>query len=412
MAYRGYVEPAFEPVARLFAKLISAPDRGGGSFVVRYGDRTVVDIWGGVADPRTGRPWQRDTLGLSFSTSKGVAATIIHRLADRGLLDYDEPVAAYWREFAAGGKGRITVRQLLSHQAGLDALTPVAPDAAALLDHIAAEERLAARTPEYRPGVPAYHSITYGWLLAGLARAITGQGMEALVRTEINEPLGIDGLHYGRPANVEQARVSASVGSLGALVGLGRHALTWLRRPAPGRRLLHSIFVPDMAVIFSGYEPPALETVMPAANGMFSAESLATMYAALGNGGVAGGRRLLSHETARALSRVQTRAPDRNLVVPMVWRLGYHQAFVPRTWLPRAFGHFGYAGSGGWCDPSTGLAMAFVSNRIYPVSSPFGDLALMKLGRAALTAARADGSPLQRERDAGREHEHTAADAA
>jgi len=132
------------------------------------------------------------------------------------------------------------------------------------------------------------------------------------------------------------------------------------------------------------------------------------------NGGVAGGRRLLSHETARALSRVQTRAPDRNLVVPMVWRLGYHQAFVPRVWLPRAFGHFGYAGSGGWCDPSTGLAMAFVSNRIYPVSSPFGDLALMKLGRAALTVARAAraGSSSERERDAGREHEHAAADAA
>jgi CubicO group peptidase (beta-lactamase class C family) len=411
MAYRGYVEPAFEPVARLFAKLITAPDRGGGSFVVRYGDRTVVDIWGGVADPRTGRPWQRDTLGLSFSTSKGVAATIIHRLADRGLLDYDEPVAAYWREFAAGGKDRITVRQLLSHQAGLDALTPVAPDAASLLDHIAAEERLAARTPEYKAGTPAYHSITYGWLLAGLARAITGQGMEALVQTEINQPLEIDGLHYGLPEDGDAGRISASVGSLGALVGLGRYALR-MRGPTPGRRLLHSIFVPDMAVIFSGHEPRALETVMPAANGMFTAESLATMYAALGNGGVADGRRLLSYETARALSRVQTRAPDRNLVVPMVWRLGYHQAFVPRAWLPRAFGHFGYAGSGGWCDPATGLAVAFVSNRIYPVSSPFGDLALMKLGRAALTAARAGGWPSQRERATGGEHEHTAADAA
>ncbi|HWE33608.1 MAG TPA: serine hydrolase domain-containing protein [Solirubrobacteraceae bacterium] len=412
MAYRGYVERGYEPVARLFAKLIGAPDRGGGSFVVRYGDRTVVDIWGGVADPRSGRPWQRETLGLSFSTSKGVAATIVHRLADRGLLDYDEPVATYWRQFAAGGKGRITVRQLLAHQAGLDALGPVAADTRGLLDHLGAEQRLAARTPEYRPGTPAYHSITYGWLLAGLARAITGEGMETLVESEINEPLGIDGLHYGLPRSGDRGRVSACVGSLGGLVGFGRYALTWLPGPTPGRRLLHSIFVPDMAVLFSGHEPRALETVMPAANGMFTAESLATMYAALANGGVAGGRRLLSTETVRALSRVQTRARDRNLVVPMVWRLGYHQAFVPGTWLPRAFGHFGYAGSGGWCDPSTGLAVAFVSNRIFPVSSPFGDLALIKLSRASLVAARTARSSLQADRAIGWQHEHRAADAA
>jgi CubicO group peptidase (beta-lactamase class C family) len=389
VAYRGYVEPGFEPVAELFAKLITAPGRGGGSFVVRYGDHAVIDIWGGIADSRTGRPWQRDTLGLSFSTSKGVAATIIHRLADRDLIDYDEPVATYWREFRAGGKDRITVRQLLSHQAGLDALGPVAPDAAGLLDHIGAEERLAARAPEYRPASPAYHSITYGWLLAGLARAVTGHGMEQLVLSEIHEPLGIDGLHFGLPADGDPARASACVGGLGGLVRFGGFALARLPGPTPGRRLLHSIFVPDMAEIFNGPEPSVLRTVMPAANGMFTAESLATMYAALGNLGVADGRRLLSAETARALSRVQTRAADRNLMVPMVWRLGYHQAFVPRTWLPRAFGHFGYAGSGGWCDPSTGLAVAFVSNQICPVSAPFGDLALMKLSRAAVVAARA-----------------------
>jgi hypothetical protein len=115
---------------------------------------------------------------------------------------------------------------------------------------------------------------------------------------------------------------------------------------ATSNRVLESIYVPDMAVVFRGAEPPVLETVMPAANGMLSAESLATMYGALANGGVAGGRRLLSAETVNQLARVQTRAIDRNLLVPMTWRLGYHQAFVPGVWLPRAFGHFGYAGSG------------------------------------------------------------------
>ena len=204
----------------------------------------------------------------------------------------------------------------------------MAPDTKGLLDHLGAEQRLAARTPEYPPGTPAYHSITYGWLLAGLARAITGEGMEALVESEINGPLGIDGLHYGLPASADPTRVG------NRRITRGR---SWSRpvrahmaaRSGAGPAPAHSIFVPDMAVLFSGYEPRALETVMPAANGMFTAESLATMYAALANGGVAGGRRLLSAETARGLGRVQTRARDRNLVVPMVWRLGYHQAFVP-----------------------------------------------------------------------------------
>jgi hypothetical protein len=141
----GHVAPGFEPVGRLFDRLFRSPRRGGGSLVVRLRGRTVVDIWGGVADPRTGRPWRRDTLGLSFSTSKGVASTVIHRLAERGLIDYDAPVAAHWPEFAAGGKAQITVRQMLSHRAGLDHLAPIAPDVPALLDHQGAEERLAAQ---------------------------------------------------------------------------------------------------------------------------------------------------------------------------------------------------------------------------------------------------------------------------
>jgi CubicO group peptidase (beta-lactamase class C family) len=158
---------------------------------------------------------------------------------------------------------------------------------------------------------------------------------------------------------------------------------------ATSNRVLESIYVPDMAVVFRGAEPPVLETVMPAANGMLSAESLATMYGALANGGVAGGRRLLSAETVNQLARVQTRAIDRNLLVPMTWRLGYHQAFVPGVWLPRAFGHFGYAGSGGWADPVSGTSVAFVSNGIYPVSAPFGDLALARLSKLTVDAVRA-----------------------
>lgn len=396
----GYVEPGFEPVARLFARLFRSRARGGGSLVVRHHDRAVVDIWAGYADPRVGTPWQRDTLALSFSTSKGVAATVIHRLAERGLIAYDEPVAAFWPEFAAGGKGRITVAQLMSHQAGLDNLAPIAPTVAALLDHRGAEERLAAQTPGHRPGTPAYHAITFGWLMAGLARAVTGRGMEELVRTEVAEPLGVDGFHFGLPAGA-QNHVAALVGSLGRLPALGPIGLAVFPAAFPPRRGLQSAYVRGVGSIFRGHRPAVLETVMPAANGLFTAESLATLYGALASGGVTGGRRLLSADTVRALGRVQTRARDRNLVIPMNWRLGFHQAFVPGVVLPKAFGHFGYAGSGAWADPVSGMSVAFVSNRIYPVSVPMGDLALYRLSRLAVTAVRRAGGAVPRVDEVG-----------
>jgi len=386
--YQGHVEPGYEPVARLFTRLFRSPRRGGGSFVVRYRDRTVVDIWGGVADARTGQRWQRDSLGLSFSTTKGVAATVIHRLADRGLLGYDEPVAAFWPEFAAGGKARITVRQLLTHQAGLDKLAPIAPNGEAMLDHLAAERRLAAHAPDHRPGTSAYHAVTFGWLVSGLARAVTGRGMAELVRTEVAEPLGIDGLHIGRP-RTNQHLVAATIGPFRPLSPLlARFGFPPFPGVLPPRRGLESLFVPGVHELFQSPNPRVLDTEMPAANGVFSAESLAVLYGALANDGVADGRRLLSGTTVRGFNRVHSRGPDRSLGIPMFWRLGYHQAFVPGVWLPRAFGHFGYAGSGAWGDPASGMSVAFVSNRIYPVTTAMGDLALTRLSRLAVAAAR------------------------
>jgi CubicO group peptidase (beta-lactamase class C family) len=122
---------------------------------------------------------------------------VLHRLADRDLIDYDLPVADYWPEFAAAGKGKITVRELLSHRAGLYDVQAVAHSADELLDHIGMEKRLAAATPQGPSGRPAYHAITFGWLASGLARAVTGKGMRELVRTELADPLGTSGLEIG-----------------------------------------------------------------------------------------------------------------------------------------------------------------------------------------------------------------------
>ena len=134
---------------------------------------------------------------MVFSATKGVASTVIHRLADRGLLSYDEPVAEYWPEFAANGKDEITVRDVLRHRAGLSHLKGVSKEE--LLDHLLMEERLAAAPVDHLRGRPAYHALTYGWLLSGLTRAVTGKGMRELIREEVARPLNTDGLHLGRP---------------------------------------------------------------------------------------------------------------------------------------------------------------------------------------------------------------------
>ena len=173
----GVVEVGFEPLAEAFRRLMARGPRGG-ALVVRAGDRVLADLSIGWEDGRL-RRWRRETQALGFSATKGLAAMVLHRLVDRGELTYDEPVASFWPEFAAAGKGRITVRELLSHCGGLSDVQAVADGPHDLLDHLRMEERLAAAAPQTPPGQPAYHAFTFGWLAAGLARAITGKGMRA-----------------------------------------------------------------------------------------------------------------------------------------------------------------------------------------------------------------------------------------
>ena len=188
----GHAQLPFGPAADAFGSLVSR-GRGGGALVVRMGGETVLDLCTGWADRAHTRPWTPETLALSFSTTKGVASTVVHRLAERGELAYDEPIATYWPEFAAGGKERVTVRDLLTHRAGLWSVRAVAERPEDLLDHLAMEERLAARSVRAPTERSAYHAITYGWLVAGLARRVTGgRGLAELVRTEVAEPLGVE----------------------------------------------------------------------------------------------------------------------------------------------------------------------------------------------------------------------------
>jgi CubicO group peptidase (beta-lactamase class C family) len=382
----GNVSEPFRPVADAFSRLVGR-GTGGGALVVRLRGRTVVSLCVGTADRRGTRPWTPDTLAISFSTTKGAASTVVHRLADRGQLSYDDPVAAHWPEFGVGGKERVTVRELLTHRAGLYSVQAVASQAEDLLDHLGMEDRLAARSVHAPTTRSAYHAITYGWLVAGLVRRVTGHGLGELVQSELAEPLGTDGLHIGAPATIRE-RVAEPIGSALRHIGSAAQFLAPVWTHVGARRATYdALHVSGFHRLFEGAEPPIWTTEMPAVNGTFSADGLARLYGALANDGSDGGVTLLTPSTTRELERVQVRSADAVLGLRMRWRLGYHQAFAAGRASPQAFGHYGYGGSGGWADPTLGLSVGFVTNRIGSLSTPLGDLTLFRLNRVVRECA-------------------------
>lgn len=394
----GYVHPHFAPVVSCFTRLFNSASRGGGALSVRLQGETMVDVWAGFADRKTSRPWERDTVTICFSTTKGVAATVIHRLADRGLIDYAKPVAFYWPEFATAGKGSITVRELLSHRAGLHSVIGLVNQPADLLDHLTLEQRLAARTSDPWPGHPGYHALTYGWLLAGLARKITGSGMAELVRLELAEPLGTNGLCIGMPTDGLR-RFAPSISwappirpTPPLVEKSGRRTVETLRKYELTRRFVESMYMPELNDLLTGASPSVLNTEMPSVNGLFSAHGLARLYAALAGDGEVEGVRLLSPTTVHELSQVQTTARDVVIGMRMMWRLGYHRAGVQGHRGTGVFGHYGYGGSGGWADPATGLSFGFVTNELRLLQAPVGgDSRLFRLGGLALRLGREMG---------------------
>ncbi|MBL1079322.1 beta-lactamase family protein [Nocardia sp. 2] len=393
----GSTDPRFASAVKYFARFFAErPGNGAGLSVYLRGDR-VVDVWGGAADA-AGTPWTGDTGAMIYSASKGVSATVLHRLADRGLLDYQAPVAEYWPEFGANGKKSITVETMLSHRAGLSALPASTP--AEVLDHRLMEERLAAAKPDHLLGKPIYHALTIGWLMAGLGRAITGKDMTELYRTEIAEPLGVDGIHLGRPPAGARTLGADLVGSVKTLANRsipGPIAAAAFRLPQTVRSPIASIYVPGLEGIFRGEQPTVLNTALPAGNAVCTAPALAKMYGALACDGIVDGRKYLSAKTVRELERIRTYRLDRSLLVPF-WHLGYHSFPSPRA--PRGYGHMGAFGSMGWADPRSGVSVGFVHNRMSVGWSAVDMTFMVPLLHLVLQAARRPAGVVE-ERTAG-----------
>ena len=385
---QGSADPRFANVVRVFNGLFPGRRFGGGALAVYIDGRPVVDVWTGWADRVGEQPWTADTGAMVFSATKGVSATVIHRLVDRGLLSYDDPVAAFWPAFAASGKDEITVRDVLRHRSGLSHLKGVTKDE--LLDHELMEDKLAAAAADRLRGWPAYHALTFGWLLSGLARAVTGRGMRELIRDEVARPLNTDGLHLGRPpagAPTTVAQILAPQSSRGNPV-FNFVAPRVAGLPLSGA--FGSMFFPGIKSFVQG-DIPFLDGEVPAANGVVTARGLARMYAAIANGGSIDGTQFLSEELARGLIGNPRPWPDLNIGVPMPFHLGYHESPIPG--LLKGFGHFGLGGTLGWADPHNRSAFAFVHNRLLtPMVFDMASFAgLARPLRTAITAARHDG---------------------
>ena len=384
----GAAAPDFACAVRSFAAMFPARRFGGGALAVYLDGQPVVDVWTGWSDRAGETPWSADTASMVFSATKGLAATVIHRLVDRGLIESAAPVAQYWPEFGVNGKSTITVRRMLRHGAGLSGLRGVTKDD--LLDHIRMEQRLAAAAPGRLLGKPAYHALTYGWLLSGLARAVTGKGMRALIREELAEPLDTDGLHLGRPPGESPTRVAQIIMPQGAVINpvFQAVALQVALQISGGFR---SIYFPGMLACVQG-DTPLLDGEIPAANGVATARGLARVYGAIAHGGEIDGRRFLSDALVAGLTGRKDLRPDRNLLIPLGFHLGYHS--MPMLNVMPGFGHVGLGGSVGWADPATGMAFAFVHNRLL---SPFvatdqaGFVGLAALLRRAAGKARQHG---------------------
>ncbi|WP_419150648.1 serine hydrolase domain-containing protein [Nocardia vinacea] len=366
----GDVAAGFGPVADAFRRNFAQHGEIGAAVAVYAGDRPVVDLWAGHRDRRRTLPWERDTIVPVFSSTKGMAAFVVATMVSKGLLDYEEPVAKYWPEFAVQGKGAVTVRQLIDHQAGLSGLdTVVRLRQIADLDGLATI--LAAQRPAWRPGTRhGYHAITLGLYQGELVRRADPEHrtLGRIFAEEIAKPLDLD-FFIGLPTEQSMDRIATLAATEGldilryerdipvrigaeifAKRGLSHAALTNPRIGAPVRA--------------SRRELLALE--MPGSNGVGNARSLAKTY------GAAAGRTGALPIEDTVLDRLAAPAADDvpadDLVLHTKSR--YHLGFRKSRGSfrfgsdKRAYGTTGLGGSFGFADPATGLGFGYAMNRL------------------------------------------------
>jgi CubicO group peptidase (beta-lactamase class C family) len=353
----GIARPGYEGVAAAFAANFVAPGEAGAALAVMVDGVMVVDLWGGHRDANRTLPWESDTLANVWSTTKGVTALCFAMIADRGLIDYDRPVAHYWPEFAVHGKGEITVAMLLSHQAGLTGFVGDArPED--YHDFEAAADRLASQASLFPPGsTSGYHAISIGPLANGLFRRVTGQSLGAFVAAEFVQQRGLEIAVGLPPAWTDRAAEMIAPPELSSSAAAeGPAQLT----PAQFAALANPPVDP-LAPNTAAWRAAEI----PSANGFATARALASLYGALAHDRVCGGVKLLGEGALEAAIRQRIMGMDAVLPIPARWGAGFllnnDDVYGPSS---AAFGHSGWGGSFAMADPATGVGIGYVMNRM------------------------------------------------
>ena len=368
----GLCPERFAGVRAAFEDNFATGQELGARFSLVQRGELVVDLWAGFADRQRTKAFDETTLTLVFSTTKAIAALLIARLVDAGKLDYAQPVADVWPEFAQAGKGAITVEQVMSHQEGLSGF-PEEMEPSLWFDWDAICAKLAAMAPLWPPGTASgYHPITFGYLAGEIFRRVDGRTMGAALREDLAGPFGLD-LWIGLP-------------------DAEHHRAADLQRPN-GLPNFGEINAATKAAFLTPWSSPAgrgqaewRRIEIPSANGHATAPALARLIGALANDGWLDGETILSPALIAEASRERIFGQDLVLPFVMSWGAGFMRNSAVKVWGPgeQTFGHSGWGGSCAFADPETGLAGAYVMNK--QSTDLIGDARAKRLIEAAYAA--------------------------
>ena len=362
----GFVRSGFEGVRAAFDTNFTRRRELGGACCVYYLGDPAVDLWGGIRNKQTGEPWERDTMVVVHSATKGLAAMTLAIAHSRGWLDYEERVATYWPEFAQQGKARITVRQLLAHQAGLFFINePVNRSDVADLDRLAVI--LARQKPRWEPGTrQAYHALTLGFYEGELLRRIDPQhrSLGKFFQDEIATPLGLDA-YINLPESIPNSRLAtlAAPGRLEMLFGFPLYlTLSSMSRRSNFYRSL--VVNPGTSVYIDPQRIYARNLEVPSGGAVANARAIARAYSVFATGGRELNLRAETLELLSAPARPASRGfYDECLRGEAQFSLGFMKPCA--TWpfgSPRSFGSPGAGGAMGYADPSTGVGYGYVTS--------------------------------------------------
>jgi CubicO group peptidase (beta-lactamase class C family) len=347
--------------------------------VVAYRDGApCIDVWDGLADPANGRLAAADTLYNVYSVTKAVAATALHIQAERGLIDYDAPIADYWPEFAQNGKATATVRHALTHRAGVP-LMPEGVTPELMCDSAWMANAIAAMAPLAPPGERTlYQSMTFGWIIGEIVRRAdpAGRELNAFVQDEIAAPLGLRDLWIGIPDRVAD-RVAV-------MSNRNEHD------PPPPAATLYVRSMPHAVDLVPRVfaRPDVQRACIAGVGGIFNARDEARFWAMLAGGGELDGVRLLSAERVGAFCRLRDNGDEPDPVMfgmPIPISTGGYWLGGHRVSHPHAIWHPGAGGSIGWADPEQNIAVAICHNRMFNARDPKDD-PILPVSKAVIAA--------------------------